>query len=224
MAHDPPNQDFQRARSDAQKQERRRDILDAARAHLTEAGFDGFSLGPLARAVGVARGTLYLYFRTREEVLLALYLEELRAWLEELESITEPKMGAEAFLRAVFTSATARTAFMELAPRVTGVLESHVEVESLIESKRLSAVLVEVAGRQTSLALALPAESGGPIAVALFALLIGVTQTMGVPHRGEASLPPDVQELLLAGESAEAAFLRIGRWIVDGASVAEAAG
>ncbi len=207
--------DFQRARSDAHKQERRHDILHAARAHLEEVGFESFSMGPLAKAAGVARGTLYLYFRTREEVLLAVYLEELRAWLEELEQITEPKMSTSGFLRAVFTSATRRTSLMELAPRVHGVLEGNVSIESFTQSKRLAAVLVDVAGQRTALALGRPVEQGADLATALFTLMIGVTQTMRHPDVDIAQLPRDVQ-LLVNGESPEEAFLRIGRWLVEG--------
>lgn len=215
MADDPPRHDFQRARSEAQKRERWHDILQAARAHLEEVGFEGFSMGPLAKAAGVARGTLYLYFSTREEVLLALYLEELRAWLDELEAITEPDMSTEGFLRAVFTSATRRTAFLALAPRVIGVLESFVSIESLTESKRLAAVLVDVAGQRTALALGRPMEQGAGLATALFALMIGVTQTMRHPEVDVAQLPQDVR-LLVDGESPEEAFVRAGRWLVEG--------
>lgn len=176
---------------------------------------DGFSMGPLAKDAGVARATLYLYFPTREEVLLALYLEELRAWLEELEEITEPHMTTEAFLRAVYTSATRRTAFMALAPRVSGVIESNVSIESLSESKRLAATLVEVAARRTAMALGRSPEQGAGLATALFVLMIGITQSMQTPDIDVALLPPDVRPMF-EGESPEAAFLRIGRWIVEG--------
>lgn len=102
MAHDPPHHDFQRARSDAQKQERRRDILQAARQHLAD--------------TGVSRATLYLYFANREEVLLALYIEETLAWLEELAVITEAGMAVDEYLRAVFVSATRRPLLTGIAP------------------------------------------------------------------------------------------------------------
>lgn len=215
MANDPPLHDFQRARSDAQKQERRRDILQAAHAHLADVGVDGFSLAPLGKATGVSRASLYLYFANREEVLLALYLEEARAWLEELAAITEPGMAIDDYLRAVFSSATRRPLFMELAPRVTGVIESNVSIESLTESKRTAATLADIAGRRTALALGRPVEQGVELAMGLFALMLGVTQAWRTPDVDAARLPPDVQQLL-AGEPPEEAFLRLGRWLVEG--------
>ena len=41
-----------------------------------EAGYEGFSMGLLSKRAGVAKGTLYLYFGTKEEVLLSLYSQE----------------------------------------------------------------------------------------------------------------------------------------------------
>ena len=38
-----------------------------------------FSMANLAKLAGVAKGTLYLYFATREEVFLALYGQALCA-------------------------------------------------------------------------------------------------------------------------------------------------
>jgi AcrR family transcriptional regulator len=215
MAHEPPQHDFRRARSDAQKQERRRDILQAARLHLAEVGVDGFAMAPLGKAAGVSRAALYLYFANREEVLLALYLEETRAWLDELAQITTAAMAVDDYLRAVFSSATRRPLFMALAPRATSLLEGNVAVERLIESKRLSATLVDVAGRRTALALGRPLERSVQLALALFALMLGVNQTLREPTVDIARLPPDVQAQL-AGEPPIDAFVRIGRWLVEG--------
>jgi AcrR family transcriptional regulator len=215
MTHERPGHEFQRARSDAQKEERRRDILEAARRHLIDVGVDGFAMAPLGAAAGVSRAALYLYFANREEVLLALYLEETRAWLDDLTAITGPDMPVEDYLRSVFRSAGRRPLFLELAPRVPGVIEASVSIESLSESKRLAATLVDVAGHRTALALGRSAEQGVELALGLFALLLGVTQGWRAPAVDVARLPPDVQALT-GGESAEDAFLRLGGWLVRG--------
>ena len=41
---------------------KRRQILDGARKVFLELGFDGASMGEIARAAGVSKGTLYVYF------------------------------------------------------------------------------------------------------------------------------------------------------------------
>ena len=49
---------------------RRDEILEAAAGVL--AGSDGASMGDVAAAAGISRGTLYRYFPNRESLLLAL--------------------------------------------------------------------------------------------------------------------------------------------------------
>ena len=58
-----------RARTDEQKLLRRQSILDAAEKLFREGGFESFSMTKLAKLTGVVKGTLYLYFETREEVV-----------------------------------------------------------------------------------------------------------------------------------------------------------
>ena len=64
-----------RARTDEQKSLRRQSILDAAESLFREGGFEAFSMAKLAKLTGVVKGTLYLYFETREEVFLVLYIK-----------------------------------------------------------------------------------------------------------------------------------------------------
>ncbi|MDX2015193.1 MAG: TetR/AcrR family transcriptional regulator [Myxococcaceae bacterium] len=108
MKKDRYRRGFKRARSEAEKESRKRAILAAARAQLARVGVEAFSMVPLAKEAGVVRGTLYLYFPTREELLLTLYVEEVEAWIAELEPLVPGRMAPRDFLRVVYTSATAR--------------------------------------------------------------------------------------------------------------------
>jgi AcrR family transcriptional regulator len=172
-------------------------------------------MAPLAAAAGLSRAALYLYFANREEVLFALYLEETRAWLEDHAARTGADMAVDDYLRAVFTTATRRPLFLALAPRVSDVIEPNVSIESLTESKRMAATLVDLAGRRTALALGRPVEQGVELAMGLFALLIGVTQTSRTPDVDVTRLPPDVRQLL-EGEEPVEVFVRLGGWLVNG--------
>ena len=73
---------MKRARSPANKAIRREAILDAADQHLTVVGIDGFALSPIAQALSIAKGTIYLYFETRESLLLALIERKVQRWFE----------------------------------------------------------------------------------------------------------------------------------------------
>lgn len=52
--------------------ERRNEILDAADELFAQKGFDGTSTNDILEKVGIARGTLYYHFKSKEEILDSL--------------------------------------------------------------------------------------------------------------------------------------------------------
>ena len=71
-----------RATNDQQKEARREAILSAARALFLEAGFFDVNMASIAKRSGLAKGTVYLYFQTKEEIFLTLSTEEFETWLD----------------------------------------------------------------------------------------------------------------------------------------------
>jgi AcrR family transcriptional regulator len=63
---------------------KRRQILDGARSVFLAAGFDGASMNDLARVAGVSKGTLYVYFDSKEKLFEALIREDRRQQAERL--------------------------------------------------------------------------------------------------------------------------------------------
>ena len=55
---------------------KRRQILDGARKVFMDLGFDGASMGEIARAAGVSKGTLYVYFADKNRLFEAIVEEE----------------------------------------------------------------------------------------------------------------------------------------------------
>ncbi|MDE2065538.1 MAG: TetR/AcrR family transcriptional regulator [Bradyrhizobium sp.] len=55
---------------------KRRQILDGARRVFLDLGFDGASMGEIARAAGVSKGTLYVYFADKSALFEAIVEEE----------------------------------------------------------------------------------------------------------------------------------------------------
>ena len=55
---------------------KRRQILDGARKVFLDLGFDGASMGEIARAAGVSKGTLYVYFADKNALFEAIVEEE----------------------------------------------------------------------------------------------------------------------------------------------------
>jgi AcrR family transcriptional regulator len=55
---------------------KRRQILDGARKVFMDLGFDGASMGEIARAAGVSKGTLYVYFADKCRLFETIVEEE----------------------------------------------------------------------------------------------------------------------------------------------------
>ncbi len=66
------------------------EILRAARAVFAERGFDGATTADIARAAGIAKGTVYLYYRSKQDV----YWAAMRHGLEELYAETRRRVEA----------------------------------------------------------------------------------------------------------------------------------
>lgn len=62
--------------ADEKRRERGEHILDAAAALITRRGYEATSVDDVAREAGVAKGTIYLHWRSREELFLALIQRE----------------------------------------------------------------------------------------------------------------------------------------------------
>ena len=71
----------------AQLEANRARILDAARALVFSGGFQAASMAAVARDAGVATGTLYRYFASREALLLDVFRAVSDAEMSRLEDI-----------------------------------------------------------------------------------------------------------------------------------------
>lgn len=68
-------------------------ILDAARRLLVRHGFQDLALDAIAREAGIAKGTLFLYFRNKEELFAAAYADLVDQLGGELEAVLESGAG-----------------------------------------------------------------------------------------------------------------------------------
>jgi AcrR family transcriptional regulator len=64
--------------------EKEQKILDASLKLFTERGFHGTSTAEIARTAGVATGTLFHYFKTKEELINSLYFYTKESMLKEV--------------------------------------------------------------------------------------------------------------------------------------------
>jgi AcrR family transcriptional regulator len=135
---------FQRARSEEQREIRRRAILDAAAAMLDEMPVGEVSLNELSRRVGLAKSNVLRYFESREAVLLELLDCAVRRWVaevsDELAAEVDPLRPARERgdqLAAILTRSLARHSVLcDLVGAQAGVLEHNVSVDVVLRHKR----------------------------------------------------------------------------------------
>jgi AcrR family transcriptional regulator len=79
-----------------EKAQRRQEILDAARREFFERGFHNPTVDDVAARAEISKGTIYLYFESKEEILAHLLLEGLDLLLEEMNAVRKPEASQSA--------------------------------------------------------------------------------------------------------------------------------
>jgi len=81
-------------------------IIDAAVAVFAEKGFHAARVSDVAKRAGVADGTIYLYFKNKEDLLLSLFEEKMGRQIDSLETawkdIDDPVERMRAYARHHF--------------------------------------------------------------------------------------------------------------------------
>jgi AcrR family transcriptional regulator len=81
---------------------RTREILAAARKLLEQRGLEAMTMEEIAAAAGVAKGTLYLYFQSKDELILAMISQVGENILQDVESsLQAPGTPPEKLIRMV---------------------------------------------------------------------------------------------------------------------------
>ncbi|MEJ7596439.1 MAG: TetR/AcrR family transcriptional regulator [Kofleriaceae bacterium] len=83
---------------------RARQILDCAKRVFAQRGFHAANISHICEAAGIGRGTLYLYFKNKRDVLAAILratLDRVRAVMERQSTATFPLVPVEKVTRAV---------------------------------------------------------------------------------------------------------------------------
>lgn len=134
------------------------EILEAARKVFARKGFEQTTVDDIAAAAGVAKGTLYLYFRSKREIYLAALREGVLALQEESDRRMSAALNAPDKLRA-FISTRVRYSeehrdffriyysefanfFVPLAPAAKGMRELY-----LRQAQKLEVVLEQAVRR-----------------------------------------------------------------------------
>jgi AcrR family transcriptional regulator len=75
-------------------EERRYQILNAAEGVFTEKGFDEARMEDIAEKTGLSKGTLYLYFKGKDDLIIAILDRIFQYEFEEMERLVEADLSA----------------------------------------------------------------------------------------------------------------------------------
>lgn len=78
---------------DGHDSDKRRQIMDGAREVFRAKGYEGAAMDAIAKAAGVSKGTLYVYFTNKDELFEQLIAEEKR-WLAAALDAFQPTDGS----------------------------------------------------------------------------------------------------------------------------------
>ncbi|RWZ59835.1 TetR/AcrR family transcriptional regulator [Halobacillus fulvus] len=70
-------------------------IIDAAVQVIAENGYHASQVSKIAKKAGVADGTIYLYFKNKEDILVSLFQEKMGQFIDKIEHETTSRQTAE---------------------------------------------------------------------------------------------------------------------------------
>jgi AcrR family transcriptional regulator len=177
-----------RAYAPDDKRARREAILDAARRLFAAGTGDLPSVAHIAEAAGLAKGTVYLYFPTKEAIFADLLLEGWGALLGEVEAAFSEGGDRDAQVTAVLARSVdhfdSHPELLRLDALGPGVVERNLAPEALAAFKRALTDQLVRAGATTERALGLPPGRGLQVLMRTYALTRGLWQSIGDANSG----------------------------------------
>lgn len=191
----------QRARKQEDKLARREAILAVAAHALGRRQYASVTMAAIAEQCGLAKGTLYLYFDSKEELFLATLEGELAAWFDRLGAamLAAKRMTPRAFAELVAKSLVLHETLADLLPLLHTVLEQNVRLEAALRFKQLLRDRVTMGGELVEAVVeGMRPGDGVRLLLRTHALVVGLRQV--------SDPPPQLRELL---EREELAVLHV---------------
>jgi len=132
---------WQRARTDEKKNERKEAIYEAAFALFKKKGFENVSFNGIASEAGFTKSNMYRYFSSKEEIFLNIFADLFEDWYEDCrQRLQKLKQNVEVdhFAETWVASYMSHPQFLDLTPLLFVSLENNSSYEQLLKFKQLS--------------------------------------------------------------------------------------
>ncbi|MEC0314546.1 fatty acid metabolism transcriptional regulator FadR [Bacillus subtilis] len=127
-----------------QKRPKYMQIIDAAVEVIAENGYHQSQVSKIAKQAGVADGTIYLYFKNKEDILISLFKEKMGQFIERMEEDIREKATAKEKLAlviskhfsllagdhnlAIVTQLELRQSNLELRQKINEILKGYLNI------------------------------------------------------------------------------------------------
>ncbi|MDR4436001.1 fatty acid metabolism transcriptional regulator FadR [Bacillus tequilensis] len=127
-----------------QKRPKYMQIIDAAVEVIAENGYHQSQVSKIAKQAGVADGTIYLYFKNKEDILISLFKEKMGQFIDRMEEDIKEKTTAKEKLAlviskhfslladdhnlAIVTQLELRQSNLELRQKINEVLKGYMNI------------------------------------------------------------------------------------------------
>jgi len=123
---------FKRAVTDEQKSEKTNQIRTAAEDLFETEKFSNITIEKIAKKAGTAKGTVFIYFKTKEEIFLSIAEKEIAKWkkylIESIASVrvNDKKISVES-LCDILISSLKNNSFIKLISILDDTLEQNID-------------------------------------------------------------------------------------------------
>lgn len=131
-----------RAVHEEQKEERRQAIVEMAWRMFQGTRYEALTVAGVAEELGLAKGTMYLYFKTKEALFLAVLEQCLREWFAEVDTDLQALIDASTptipqVTRVLCQALEARPGLTRLLAILHTLLENNIALDTAMQFKRL---------------------------------------------------------------------------------------
>jgi AcrR family transcriptional regulator len=189
---------LQRAIALEDKEERRQAILDAAESLYLEQPDRMANVAEVAEAAGLAKGTVYLYFASKEEMLLALHERHVAHFFAELmKKLAEPgPLDFDDIFPVTRDHMIRVPAYLPLASRCFGMMDREIPLEAAIAFKARASQILMPAGAGLERHFNLKPGEGVSLLLHSYGLIVGLWQLLHPIERlGAAMDRPELRVL-----------------------------
>lgn len=169
---------MRRAIREEQKEERRQAIVDMAWQLFQERPYPEVNILDVAQGVGLAKGTVYLYFPTKEELFLAVQVQQFAAWFDDIDGRLQnlpSECSSEEVALSITESLVTRPSLTRLFAILHVTLEQNIGFDTAVQFKRMLLERIGVTGGLIESRLTfLESGQGVQFLLRTYALVIGL--------------------------------------------------